>query len=102
MYKLIAKRPEFDAGDYEEAIKGALTDEDKILLDSVDSQSKEASVSGSTVAICLMNLTKGDLVVGNLGDSHIVLAERHPKSGEPYNIVSDEGLIMYQSCVQHC
>ena len=88
LHALIAKQPEFDVGDYEGAIKGALAQEDATLLDSkIDSA--EATQSGSTVAICLINLTKGDLVVANLGDSHVMLAERQPKSGKPYHMVSE-------------
>lgn len=83
LHIVIANRPEFAAGDYEGAIKGALGDEDAVLLDSLK-ESVEATEAGSTVAICLLNLTKGDLVVANLGDSHIILAERHPESGQPY------------------
>jgi serine/threonine protein phosphatase PrpC len=33
-------------------------------------------ISGSTVALCLVNLTKGVIVIGNVGDSHIFLARR--------------------------
>jgi hypothetical protein len=44
-------------------------------------------MSGSTAAICLINLTEGELVVSNLGDSHVLLAERDPKTECPYHIV---------------
>ncbi|OJJ46956.1 hypothetical protein ASPZODRAFT_115749 [Penicilliopsis zonata CBS 506.65] len=86
LHFLVAKRPEFQTGDYEGAIKGALADEDGILLSYFKNKNPEPAVSGSTVAICLVNLTKGDLVVGNLGDSHIILAERDPKTEQPYRI----------------
>lgn len=33
-------------------------------------------IAGSTVALCLVNLTKGVMVIGNVGDSHITLARR--------------------------
>ena len=88
LHLLIAKRPEFDEGNYEEAIKGALTDEDNILLDNFKRDNTEPAVSGSTVAICFINLTKGEMVVANLGDSHVVLAERDPRNENPYRIVS--------------
>lgn len=91
LHLLLAKRPEFETGDYEGAIKGALADEDAVLLESFKSETTEPAVSGSTAAICLVNLTKGDLVVGNLGDSHVILAERDPKTGQPYHIVSVVG-----------
>lgn len=70
-----------------EAIKGALTDEDNMLLDSFKTKTSEPAVSGSTAAICFINLTKGEMVVANLGDSHVVLAERDPRSEQPYSIV---------------
>lgn len=90
LHKLIAKRPEFDEGDYAEAIKAGLSDEDGILLDSFRVETAEPAMSGSTVAMCLMNLTKGELVVSNLGDSHVLLAERSPPTEHPYHIVSDQ------------
>jgi serine/threonine protein phosphatase PrpC len=88
LHAILAKRPEFDEGNYVEAIKGALTDEDGILLDNFKTKSLEPAVSGSTVAICFINLTKGEMVVANLGDSHVVLAERDSRSEHPYRIVS--------------
>lgn len=87
LHFLLAQRPEFERGDYEAAIKGALADEDAILLNRYRRETTEPAVSGSTVAMCLVNLTKGDLVVGNLGDSHVVLAERDQETDEPYHIV---------------
>lgn len=81
------KRPEFEAGDYETAIREAFLDEDKLLLDKFMSESTEPAITGSTVALCFANLTKGILVVGNLGDSHIVLAERDPSGDKPRNVV---------------
>lgn len=90
LHKLLAKRSEFDDGDYTAAMKAALADEDGMLLDRFKAESKEPAVSGSTVAACLMNLTKGELVVSNLGDSHVILAERHPQTEHPYHIVRDK------------
>jgi serine/threonine protein phosphatase PrpC len=68
-------------------MKGALADEDGLLLDRFMRESVEPAVSGSTVAMCLINLTTGELVVSNLGDSHVILAERDPKTEYPYHIV---------------
>lgn len=85
---LLAKRPEFDRGDYEAAIKGALEDEDSILLDSFRKHDTNPAVSGSTVALGFVNLSTGDLVVANLGDSHVILAEREPMTDRAFNIVS--------------
>lgn len=39
------------------------------------------------MALCFVNLTKGELVVSNLGDSHVILAERDPQTEQPYHIV---------------
>lgn len=68
-------------------MKAALADEDGVLLDNFMRESVEPAVSGSTVAVCLINLTAGELVVSNLGDSHVILAERDPKTEYPYHIV---------------
>ncbi|EAW11370.1 PP2C family serine/threonine-protein phosphatase [Aspergillus clavatus NRRL 1] len=86
LHLLLAKRPEFDQGNYEAAIRGALADEDAILLETFKNQTTEPAMSGSTVALCFVNLTKGDLVVANLGDSHVILAERDIISDHPYQI----------------
>lgn len=87
LQRLFAKRPEFDEGDYAEAIKAALSDEDGLLLESFKYETAEPAISGSTVAICFINLTKGELIVSNLGDSHVILAERDPQTEYPYHIV---------------
>ncbi|PKX98312.1 PP2C family serine/threonine-protein phosphatase [Aspergillus novofumigatus IBT 16806] len=86
LHLLLAKRPEFDQGDYEAAIRGALIDEDAVLLDTFNNLTTEPAVSGSTVALCFVNLTKGDLVVANLGDSHVILAERDNRTDHPSQI----------------
>ncbi|GAQ07160.1 protein phosphatase 2C homolog 3 [Aspergillus lentulus] len=86
LHLLLAKRPEFDQGDYEGAIRGALIDEDAVLLDTFNNLTTEPAVSGSTVALCFVNLTKGDLVVANLGDSHVILAERDNRTDHPSQI----------------
>ncbi|BCR85191.1 PP2C family serine/threonine-protein phosphatase [Aspergillus chevalieri] len=86
LHSLLAKRPEFQKGDYEAAIKAALSDEDAILLERYRNETREPAVSGSTVALCFLNLTTGELVVANLGDSHAVLAERDPKYDTPFRI----------------
>ncbi|KAJ5103823.1 hypothetical protein N7532_004352 [Penicillium argentinense] len=86
LHCLLAQRPEFAQGDYAGAIKAALADEDALLLESFKHDSAEPAISGSTVAICLINLTTGELVVSNLGDSHVILAERDPKRECAYHI----------------
>ncbi|KAL1966610.1 hypothetical protein VTN77DRAFT_4021 [Rasamsonia byssochlamydoides] len=75
---LLSSRPEFEDGDYETAIAKAFEDEDSILLENVMSNDTEPIVSGSTVTICIVNLTKGVLVSGNVGDSPVLFAERDP------------------------
>ncbi|KAK5698536.1 hypothetical protein LTS12_028487, partial [Elasticomyces elasticus] len=62
LHLLLTKRPEFYRMDYEAAIKGALADEDALLLERFQDKSMEAAVSGSTVALCFVNLSTGDLV----------------------------------------
>ncbi|OQE28504.1 hypothetical protein PENSTE_c003G02096 [Penicillium steckii] len=86
LHRLLAQRPEFERGDYAGAMKAALADEDGLLLESFKHDSVEPAMSGSTAAICFINLTVGDLVVSNLGDSHVILAERDPKTEYPYHI----------------
>lgn len=73
---LLVKRPEFADGDYETAMIRAFEDEDNLLLRQVMEDNTQPVVSGSTVALCLVNLTRGLLVIGNVGDSHIALARR--------------------------
>lgn len=87
LHRLLAKQPEFDQGDYAAAIKTAISDEDGLLLNNFKIDSAEPAVSGSTVAACFMNLTKGELIVSNLGDSHVILAERNPQTEQPYHMV---------------
>lgn len=87
LHNILAQRPELQQGDYAAAMKAALAEEDGLLLDNFMRESVEPAVSGSTVAVCLVNLTTGELVVSNLGDSHVILAERDPKTEYPYHIV---------------
>ncbi|KAJ6079470.1 hypothetical protein N7467_009223 [Penicillium canescens] len=86
LHHLLAKRPEFERGEWTAAIKAALEEEDSILLDRFKRESIEPALSGSTVAVCCINLTVGELLVSNLGDSHVILAERDPKTEYPYHI----------------
>ncbi|KAJ5628900.1 hypothetical protein N7490_011128, partial [Penicillium lividum] len=86
LHHLLAKRPELRKGDYSGAIKAAMVDEDALLLERFKHDTAEPAISGSTAAICLLNLTQGELVVCNLGDSHVILAERDPKTDRPYHV----------------
>lgn len=58
-----------------------------MLLDRFKNETAEPAISGSTVAVCCINLTQGELVASNLGDSHVILAERDPKTEHPYHVV---------------
>lgn len=89
----MAARPELETGDYVAALKAALADEDALLLERFNSDSAEPAISGSTAAVCLVNLTQGELIVSNLGDSHVILAERDPKTDRPYHIVRPRDLL---------
>ncbi|KAJ5294495.1 hypothetical protein N7508_009316 [Penicillium antarcticum] len=86
LHHLVGERQEFERGDWAVAIKAALEEEDSILLDRFKRESAEPALSGSTVAVCCINLTVGELIVSNLGDSHVILAERDPKTEHPYHI----------------
>ncbi|KAJ5550895.1 hypothetical protein N7535_001167 [Penicillium sp. DV-2018c] len=86
LHNLLAQRPEFEKDDWATAIKEALAQEDRILLERFKNESVEPAISGSTVAMCCINLTHGELVVSNLGDSHVILAERDPKTEHPYHV----------------
>lgn len=89
MHHLLAQRPEFEH-DWAKAIKEALAEEDRILLERFKHESAEPAISGSTVAMCCINLTQGELIVSNLGDSHVILAERDPRTEHPYHIVRND------------
>ncbi|QVM06153.1 hypothetical protein D8B26_000866 [Coccidioides posadasii str. Silveira] len=67
--------PAFQAGDCENAIRGAIDAEENQLIEGFASGGNDASTSGSTVALALVDLNKGEVVITNLGDSHIVLGE---------------------------
>ncbi|KAJ5693128.1 hypothetical protein N7462_002551 [Penicillium macrosclerotiorum] len=86
LHYLLAQRPEMQQGEYAAAMKAALIEEDRLLLESFKHESAEPAISGSTAAMCFINLTKGELVVSNLGDSHVILAERDPQTECPYHI----------------
>ena len=49
-----------------------------LQLDEV-MQSDEAPTSGTTVTLCLLNETRGELTVCNLGDSFAILMPAHPR-----------------------
>ncbi|RHZ45587.1 PP2C family serine/threonine-protein phosphatase [Aspergillus thermomutatus] len=63
------------AGRYEDAIRQAIRKEEGMLLDEYQDGEEKFAIAGSTASLAIINLTTGVLVVGNLGDSHIVLGE---------------------------
>ncbi|KAE8154761.1 phosphatase 2C-like domain-containing protein [Aspergillus avenaceus] len=84
--RLLQESPALEAGNLEDAIKDAIRTEEKLLLDEFRNGEEEFAIAGSTASLALVNLTKGVLVAGNLGDSHILLAEYEGDEGEPENI----------------
>ena len=88
LHKLFLNRPEFQEGDYEGAIKAALQGEDDLLLQGFQQGIEEYAHSGCTVALCLFNLTKGELISANVGDSHTILADHNVRGTEPAKLVS--------------
>lgn len=65
------------------------------LLETFKHKTSEPAMSGSTVAVCFVNLTTGDFIVSNLGDSCVILAERDPKTDRPYHIVCTVQFSLY-------
>lgn len=64
------------------AIRNAIEKEESLLLEEFCKEKEEEyALSGSTAAVCLVDLTNGMLVVGNLGDSHILLGKNEDESG---------------------
>jgi serine/threonine protein phosphatase PrpC len=57
--------------DFEQAIKDAMIEEDTTIRQTGMLQ------PGSTAALALVDVKRGTVVVGDLGDSHVVLAERN-------------------------
>ncbi|EAW17407.1 PP2C family serine/threonine-protein phosphatase [Aspergillus fischeri NRRL 181] len=82
LHRLILESPDIQTGNYEKAIEDAVQKEDNLLLDQFKAGNEVFGKSGSTFSVCLVDLTDGILVVGNLGDSHVLLAEHHPNGWE--------------------
>ena len=57
--------------DFEQAIKDAMVEEDTAIRRTGMLQ------PGSTVALAVVDVKRGVVVVGDLGDSHVVLAEKN-------------------------
>ncbi|KAL2832558.1 phosphatase 2C-like domain-containing protein [Aspergillus cavernicola] len=84
--RFLLNSPEFRKGEYQRAMQEAIEKEDRTLLKGFRNGEDRFANSGSTVAISLVNLTKGILIVGNLGDSHISMVERDPDTTELQNV----------------
>jgi serine/threonine protein phosphatase PrpC len=75
LHTILKNQPSFRDRDYNTAIKSALAEADKQFFDLGKMGKCDAVTTGSTVAICLVNLTTSSAVVANLGDSHVLLGE---------------------------
>jgi hypothetical protein len=73
--RFLFESPAFQAGRYEDAVREAISKEESSLLESFRDGDHEFAVSGSTVSLAIVNLTKGILVAGNLGDSSILMGQ---------------------------
>ncbi|KAL4932447.1 PP2C family serine/threonine-protein phosphatase [Aspergillus undulatus] len=80
--KLVFDSAQFKSGEYEQALQEAINQEDELLKSEFHKGHNNFALAGSTVSIALVDLRKGLLVVGNVGDSHIFLAERDAENGE--------------------
>lgn len=79
----LVSSPAFQAGNYEKAVHDAIQAEEKQLFDGFVNGKNDASGSGSTVSLALIDLTKAELVIASLGDSHISLGEQK-KGGDGF------------------
>ncbi|BAE61257.1 unnamed protein product [Aspergillus oryzae RIB40] len=84
--RFLQESPELESGRYEEAIKEAIKKEEAELLKDFRDGEEQFATSGSTAALALVNLTQGFLVIGNLGDSHILMADYTSSSEGATNI----------------
>ncbi|KAL5341009.1 phosphatase 2C-like domain-containing protein [Aspergillus crustosus] len=82
MLQFLLASPEFPKGNYEQAMQAAIDKEEKTLFQEFKDGKEHFAVAGSTASLVILNLSTGVLVVGNLGDSHVLLAERDPSNGE--------------------
>jgi protein phosphatase 1A len=68
-------------------MQAAIDKEDELLLQGFRDGQDFFATSGSTASLALVDMKKGVLVVGNIGDSHILMAERDPETGKVKSIV---------------
>ncbi|KAL4773151.1 phosphatase 2C-like domain-containing protein [Aspergillus nidulans var. acristatus] len=67
-------------------MQAAIDKEDELLLQGFRDGQDFFATSGSTASLALVDMKKGVLVVGNIGDSHILMAERDPETGKVKSI----------------
>ncbi|KAF7596727.1 hypothetical protein BBP40_000155 [Aspergillus hancockii] len=84
--RFIRESPELEAGRYEAAIEEVIKKEESELLKGFRDGEEEFATAGSTVSLALINLTKGIMVIGNLGDSHIIMADYAGAKGVATNV----------------
>ncbi|KAE8415588.1 phosphatase 2C-like domain-containing protein [Aspergillus pseudocaelatus] len=84
--RFLQESPHLGSGLYEEAIKEAVKKEEADLLNEFRDGEEQFATTGSTASLALVNLTQGFLVVGNLGDSHILMADYTGSSDGATNI----------------
>jgi serine/threonine protein phosphatase PrpC len=68
-------------------MQAAIDKEDELLLQGFREGQNFFATSGSTASLALVDMKNGVLVVGNIGDSHILMAERDPENGQVKSIV---------------
>ncbi|KAJ5172043.1 phosphatase 2C family protein [Penicillium capsulatum] len=73
--QLILRHPTLAEGNYEDIVQSAICDEEALLYDLYRRGDNGLAFAGTTVAVCLLDLTRGLLTVGNLGDSMVFLGE---------------------------
>jgi protein phosphatase 1A len=73
--ELLFEGDALQAGRYEDAIRQAIQKEEETLLEECQEGENKFAISGSTVSVVIVNLNKGVMVVGNLGDSHVLMGE---------------------------
>ncbi|GIK07596.1 hypothetical protein Aspvir_003262 [Aspergillus viridinutans] len=73
--ELLFEGDALQAGRYEDAIRQAIRKEEEMLLEECQDGEDKFAIAGSTVSVVIINLTQGVMVVGNLGDSHVLMGE---------------------------
>ncbi|RAH80041.1 hypothetical protein BO86DRAFT_449371 [Aspergillus japonicus CBS 114.51] len=73
--------PDLQTGDYEKAIAEAIRREEEQLLHEFWEGEDKHALAGTTMALAVVNLTRGVLVVGNVGDSDVLLGEEGAEQG---------------------